>query len=59
MSQWEVFNGHVMPLDDLKPHIAVKECWCNPTPDEEAAEVLVHHSLDKREEFERGERKPT
>lgn len=48
-------NGerHVIPIDDLRPHTETWRCWCQPTADDG---VWVHHSLDKREEFERGER---
>lgn len=42
---------HVRPLADLRPHALAADCWCGPTDDEG---VLVHHSMDKREEFERG-----
>jgi hypothetical protein len=51
----------VYPIDDLRPHIlpdseADGPCWCNPTDDEG---VTVHHSLDGREMFETGERRPS
>ncbi len=42
---------HVMPLGDLREHIVDDLCWCGPTDDDG---VMVHHSLDLREEFERG-----
>lgn len=58
-NHWEVVDGHVLPIDDLKPHEVSPRCWCGPTPDDDAPSVLVHHSMDKREEFEQGERKPT
>lgn len=41
----------VFPLDDLRPHLHDSPCWCSPTDDEG---VLVHHSVDRREEFEHG-----
>jgi hypothetical protein len=44
---------HVVPLDDLRPHVESDICWCNPTDDDG---LWVHHSLDRREEYERGER---
>lgn len=44
---------HVIPKDDLKPHDETAECWCHPTLDEEDP-ILIHHSLDRREEYERG-----
>ena len=46
-------NGerHVTPLDDLRPHDEAQDCWCGPTDDDG---VLVHHALDRREEYETG-----
>lgn len=41
----------VFPLDDLRPHLHDSPCWCDPTDDDG---VLVHHSMDRREEFEEG-----
>lgn len=53
-------NIHVIPLYDLKEHIALPECWCNPTIDEEySGTVYVHHSADGREAFEEGTRLPS
>lgn len=48
---------HVVPLNDLREHEAIKDCWCKPTEDA-VDDVWVHHSMDKREEFEEG-RKPS
>jgi hypothetical protein len=45
----------VMPLDDLKLHESGMNCWCKPADDDG---VIVHHSMDKREEYENG-RKPS
>ena len=42
---------HVAPLRDLRPHDMTKGCWCHPIED---AGVMVHHSMDRREEFELG-----
>lgn len=44
---------HVTPEEDLRDHPFSMTCWCRPTRDDN---VLVHHSMDRREEFERGER---
>ena len=49
-------NWHVIPVNDLKPHIDSPKCWCNPFQDDD---VYVHHSMDGREKYETGERKPT
>lgn len=45
---------HATPIDGLRPHLHFPGCWCHPTYDEG---VWVHHSIDRREEYERGERK--
>jgi hypothetical protein len=41
---------HVVPIDDLREHEPAY-CWCSPTLDDG---VMVHHAMDKREEYERG-----
>lgn len=40
---------HVVPMGDLREHDSSKDCWCNPTPDEDEPAVWVHHSMDRRE----------
>lgn len=56
---WGVYETdslpHVVPHHDLREHSISDECWCAPTEDEG---VMVHHSMDRREEFERGDRRP-
>jgi hypothetical protein len=53
---------HVVPVDDLREHSTDKDvpCWCDPKIDHYtgAASVHVHNSLDEREKYETGERKP-
>jgi hypothetical protein len=44
---------HVLPVGDLREHLPWR-CWCNPTPDADDELVIVHHALDKREEYEKG-----
>ena len=56
---WEAIalpNGqrHVIPLDDLRPHDESPDCWCRPTEDFEGVGVMVHHALDRREQYETG-----
>lgn len=52
LGPWEGKPATVYPLDDLREHdIDSEQCWCHPTYDEG---ILVHHSMDRREEFERG-----
>ena len=49
---------HVVPLGDLREHESSKDCWCKPVQDDESDDVFVHHSMDGREKYETGERKP-
>lgn len=55
-ARWRVELGtdgemHVHPFGDLREHALAGDCWCNPTDDER---IIVHHSMDRREEFEEG-----
>lgn len=44
---------HVYPLNDFREHdTSGVKCWCNPTIDE--YEVVIHNSMDRREEYEQG-----
>lgn len=43
---------HVVPLNDLREHLCAIDCWCKPTASEDEPRVIVHHAMDKREEFE-------
>lgn len=53
---------HVMPLEDLRPHTATRECWCHPVEEEReltcpdgvdrGMEVFVHVALDARDQYE-------
>lgn len=45
---------HVMPEDDLREHDISESCWCAPRPDVEEEFVMVHNSMDRREEYEQG-----
>lgn len=49
---------HVVPVNDLREHStdSDKPCWCNLTIEDG---VIVHNSMDGREQFETGERKPS
>lgn len=49
---------HVIPRNDLRDHVSLITCWCHPTPADDCESVIVHHSLDRREEYEEG-RKPS
>jgi len=46
---------HVVPLNDLREHVAQINCWCHPTPDDAEPQVILHHALDQREKYESGE----
>lgn len=47
---------HVYPLNDLKPHVLDQDvCWCKPIRDEESG-AWIHNSMDKREDYENGEK---
>ena len=48
---------HVVPVGDLRDHDTDKPCWCKAIEDENG--VVVHNSMDGREKFETGERKPS
>lgn len=57
---------HVSPIDDLRPHLTTKYsetgelCWCRPEVQElEDRTLIIHNSMDGREQFETGERKPS
>lgn len=46
--------NHVYPVDDLREHVLKGvACWCRPELDEEY-EVVIHNSMDRREEYEEG-----
>ena len=49
-------DWHILPNKDLRPHEASSKCWCHPTEDEEEKGIWIHHSMDRREEYERGRR---
>lgn len=48
---------HIVPVGDLRDHEADPTCWCNPTEDEDDPDIWVHHSMDRREDYERGRMK--
>lgn len=47
---------HIYPVNDLRPHDTENglSCWCKPTEDEG---VIIHNSMDVREDYEAGRRK--
>ncbi len=54
----ELLPYHVYPINDLREHSTDtdKPCWCKPREEDG---IIVHNSMDRREEFETGERKPS
>ena len=50
---------HIIPRADLREHVSRPDCWCRPAPDNEDPNVFIHNSMDGREPFETGERKPS
>ena len=52
---WGVTGRHVYPFNDLREH-CLGDCWCRPVDDEG---LIVHNSLDGRELYEDGSRKPS
>ena len=45
---------HIVPINDLREHVASKDCWCKPTEDDQIEDVWIHHAMDEREEYEEG-----
>ena len=48
---------HVLPIGDLREHAQSADCWCRPKRDDEEPRVVIHNSMDRREEYERGRAK--
>lgn len=54
--QWD----HVIPDNDLREHETNPSCWCHPVEDDETDDdeyVLIHQSLDRREDYQLGQRR--
>ena len=47
---------HVMPINDWREHQQSRTCWCHPEDDEG---IIIHKSIDGREDFETGKRLPS
>lgn len=45
---------HVIPIGDIREHESTVFCWCNPSLDDEDENVIIHNSMDRREEYENG-----
>jgi hypothetical protein len=46
---------HVVPVNDLRKHVDLRRCWCEPriTQEKATGAVVVHNSKDGRELIER------
>ena len=44
----------VWPMNDWREHTLGRECWCKPTPATDDDSILVHNSMDRREDYEQG-----
>lgn len=53
---WALTGNHVHPVNDLREHSLTGNCWCDAAED---GGLIVHNSMDRREFYERGERKPS
>jgi len=44
-------NRHVLPIDDLRPHVERRSCWCQPAIErlKDGVLLVTHHALDGRE----------
>ena len=52
-------DWHVTPIGDLKEHEESEECWCDPECHYRGlTKIIVHNSMDRREDYETGKRKP-
>ena len=47
-------DGHIVPVNDYRPHALARTCWCHPLRDIIDLGLWVHNSLDQREHYERG-----
>lgn len=47
-------SWHITPIGDLRDHEQSPRCWCKPTEDDEVPNLWIHHSMDRREEYEEG-----
>lgn len=51
-----VDQSEIIPINDLRPHVEGFDCWCHPEEDDG---LLIHNSMDGREDFEEGKRIPS
>lgn len=50
---------HIVPLDDYRPHQVIDGCWCGAQCVEDGdLSYIEHFSMDGREPYETGERRP-
>ena len=53
-SDFKLERYHVYPLHDLRDHTLTETCWCKPVINEDG--IVVHNSMDGREDYEEGRR---
>ncbi len=41
---------HILPINDLREHEESVNCWCG--PEEDVDGLIVHNSMDRREDYE-------
>lgn len=58
LTTWHGLLCHVVPEDDLREHDLSTRCWCVPIREDDDA-IWLHNALDRRDEYERGERQPS
>lgn len=43
---------HVIPVNDLQPHVSAKDCLCKPYLSPDEPKLWIHNSFDGRELLE-------
>lgn len=50
---------HIIPIEDLRQHEESSKCWCNPSIENDLnKDIITNNSLDERELYETGCKKP-
>ena len=47
-------EAHVMPVNDYRPHMTSRYCWCYPDESLRTDDIVLHKALDGREDYEHG-----
>lgn len=43
-----------MPVNDYRPHMTSRYCWCYPDESLRTDDIVLHKALDGREDYEHG-----